>query len=90
MDSGNPQQLTLDGLQRLATEYRRNAQRCHEIASFLVRQNGSLFWQSQAAKSFKEHIAESIAKLKEFQTDFIELGQNIDRRIATLERSGNL
>ena len=90
MATGDQQRMTIAGLRKLSKDYTDNARRCQEIANFLNTQQGSLFWQSQGASSFKENMTEYVKKLKQFHDDFIELSKEVDNRANTLERSGNI
>ena len=87
--SGDRQQMTIPAMRKLAQDYRKNAQECQDIANFLKSPLASMFWQSQAATSFRSNIDEYVRALNNFQQAFTGLSSDVDARAATLEQSGN-
>ncbi|HKP53632.1 MAG TPA: hypothetical protein VJ183_13395 [Chloroflexia bacterium] len=88
--SGVKRSMTTPRRRTLAVECYQTAQRCQEVVAFLGTQCSSLFWQCQAPASFKEHLAESMSKVRQLRSDFSELGQEIERRAAAFERAGGI
>ncbi|MBV9544780.1 MAG: WXG100 family type VII secretion target [Chloroflexi bacterium] len=76
-------------MQKLAQDYRRNAQQCQDIANFLKSPLATMFWQSQAATSFRDNINEYTRVLNNFQEAFTGLSTDVDARWRALEASGN-
>ena len=87
--SGDRQQMTIPAMRKLAQDYRRNAQQCQDIAQFLKSPLATMFWQSQAATSFRDNINEYTRVLANFQDAFTKLGSEVDARAGVLEASGN-
>lgn len=88
--SGDRQQMTIPAMRKLAQDYRRNAQQCQEIAQFLKSPLATMFWQSQAATSFRDNINEYTRVLANFQEAFTKLSSEVDSRAGVLESSGNV
>ncbi|MBV9169562.1 MAG: WXG100 family type VII secretion target [Chloroflexi bacterium] len=81
--------MTIPAMQKLAQDYRRNAQQCQDIANFLKSPLATMFWQSQAATSFRDNINEYTRVLNNFQEAFTGLSTDVDARWRALEASGN-
>ena len=77
-------------MRKLAQDYPTNAQECQDIANFLKSPLATMFWQSQAATSFRTNIDEYVRVLSGFQQAFTHLSSEVDARAATLEASGNV
>lgn len=90
MSSSDAQFMTVAGLRKLASDYRRNADQCQQVATFLSSQNGSLFWQSQAATTFKQNMSEYMTQLRQFQADFTALARELDNRAGIMEQTRNV
>jgi uncharacterized protein YukE len=88
--SGDRQQMTIPAMRKLAQDYRKNAQQCQDIANFLKSPLATMFWQSQAANSFRDNINEYTRVLNNFQQAFTGLSADVDARAGTLEASGNV
>jgi uncharacterized protein YukE len=87
--SGDRQEMTLPAMQKLAKDYQTNATQCSEIAQFLQSPLATMFWQSQAATGFKENITQYVKVLREFETAFNNLAQDVTNRATTLAQSKN-
>ena len=90
MVTGDRQQMTIPAMQKLARDYKVNAQQCQEIAQFLKSPLATMFWQSQAASSFRDQITEYTRVLNNFQQAFTQLSGEVENRASTLEASGNV
>jgi uncharacterized protein YukE len=88
--SGDRQQMTIPAMRKLAADYRTNAQLCQEIATFLNSPLATLFWQSQAANSFRSNIGDYMRALNSLQDAFSGLATEVDTRAGVLEASGNV
>jgi uncharacterized protein YukE len=88
--SGDRQQMTIPAMRKLASDYRTNAQQAQEIATFLKSPLATMFWQSQAASSFRSNIDEYVQVLSRLQDGFTKLSQEVDTRAGVLEASGNV
>lgn len=88
--SGDRQEMTIPAMQKLARDYKTNARQCQEIAAFLKSPLATMFWQSQAATSFKGDINQYIKVLGEFEQAFTGLSNDVTARAQTLEVSGNV
>jgi len=87
--SGDRQEMTIPAMQKLAKDYKTNADQCTEIANFLKSPLASMFWQSQAATGFKENINQYVKALNEFHEAFTNLSQDVTNRAQTLSNSKN-
>lgn len=87
MASGKQQEMTVPGLRTLSKKYSSNAKNCQDLARFLKSQNESLYWQSEAATAFKEHMASYMKALNDFHRDFTGLSQELESRADLIEQS---
>jgi len=90
MPSGDQQQMAITAMEKLSIDYKSNADKCNEIASFLKSPLTTMFWQSQAANTFRQDMEGYIKMLSDFQTGFTSLGKEIDQRVLQLRHSGNV
>ena len=90
MASGDRQQMTIPAMHKLAKDYQTNARECQEIAQFLKSPLATMFWQSQAATSFRDQITEYTRVLNNFEQAFTGLSGEVESRASTLEASGNV
>jgi uncharacterized protein YukE len=88
--SGDRQQMTIPAMRKLAADYRTNAQQCQEIVTFLNSPLATMFWQSQAATSFRKDVDDYTRALKGLQDAFGGLATEVDSRAGVLEASGNV
>jgi uncharacterized protein YukE len=85
--AGDQQEMTVAGLRSLATTYQQRAADCQEVSTFLRQQNSSLFWQSDAASSFKQHMQDYLTVLARFHQHFTSLAQELNTRAQIIEES---
>jgi hypothetical protein len=90
MASGDQQQMAITAMQKLSTDYQSNAEKCGEIANFLKNPLTTMFWQSQAASTFRQDMDGYIKMLGDFQNGFQGLSKEIDRRVLQLQTSKNV
>jgi hypothetical protein len=90
MASGDQQKMAITAMQKLSTDYKSNADKCNEIANFLKSPLTTMFWQSQAANSFRQDMEGYVKMLGGFQSGFMSLSGEIDSRVGDLQRSGNV
>ena len=85
--AGDQQVMTVAGMRELAKKYEDNALKAREISNFLERQFTNLFWQSDAASSFKQHMAEYRQALRNLDTHFTNLAHDVKERANLTETS---
>jgi len=85
--AGDQQEMTVAGLRSLATQYQQRAVDCQEVSNFLRQQNSSLYWQSDAASSFKSHMTDYLTVLSRFHQQFTALSQELNTRAQIIEES---
>ena len=84
---GDNQEMSIESMRTLATKYEQNAQRCKSVAIFLRNQNASLYWQSDAAASFKSHMNDYMDVLNKFETTFTNLAREVRDRAQLIEET---
>jgi hypothetical protein len=87
---GDQQKMQLTAMEKLSIDYKSNAEKCNEIANFLRSPLATMFWQSQAATTFRQDMDGYIKMLSDFNSGFTSLGKEIDSRVLELRRSGNV
>jgi uncharacterized protein YukE len=90
MAAGDQQQLTIGTMQQLSKDYKLNATKCQEIAQFLRSPLATMFWQSQAANTFRQDMEGYVKMLNGFSEGFNTLSKEIDSRVGELQGSGNV
>jgi uncharacterized protein YukE len=90
MASGDQQQLTIGTMQQLSKDYTANATKSQEIAQFLRSPLATMFWQSQAANTFRQDMEGYVKMLNGFSEGFNTLSKAIDSRVAELQSSHNV
>jgi WXG100 family type VII secretion target len=90
MAIGDRQEMTIPAMRKLAQDYQRNAQQCVDIANFLKSPLASMFWQSQAATSFRDQVTQYTQMLTDLNDAFQRLSTDVTQRASTLEASGNV
>jgi uncharacterized protein YukE len=90
MAIGDRQEMTIPAMRKLAADYRTNAQQCQEIVTFLNSPLATMFWQSQAANTFRRDIDDYMRALNNLQDAFSGLATEVDTRAGVLESSGNV
>jgi uncharacterized protein YukE len=85
--AGDLQQATVAGLQTLATTYQQRATDCQDVANFLSRQNSNLYWQSEAATSFKNSMSDYMTVLNRLHQQFTNLSNELKNRAQILEET---
>ncbi len=85
--AGDLQEMTVAGLRSLATTYQQRAADCQEVASFLSQQNSNLYWQSEAASSFKNSMSEYMTVLNRFNQNFTSLSKELNQRAQIIEET---
>lgn len=90
MAGGDQQQLTIGTMQQLAKDYTSNATKCQDIAQFLRSPLATMFWQSQAANTFKQDMEGYVKMLSDFSQGFTTLSKEIDARVGELQGSRNV
>jgi uncharacterized protein YukE len=90
MANGDQQQMTVGTMQKLSTDYQSNATRCQDIAHFLQSPLATMFWQSQAANSFRQEMDGYIKMLNGFSEGFTTLSNEITKRVGELQSSKNV
>ncbi|HEX9990886.1 MAG TPA: hypothetical protein VGE45_20705 [Chloroflexia bacterium] len=81
------QEMTVESLRQLSSKYNVNADRAQRVAQFLRDQKGSMYWQSEAATSFKNSLQEYIEMLTRFNQHFSELSKEVKARADIIEES---
>jgi uncharacterized protein YukE len=87
---GDQQVLTVDAMQKLARDYQQNATKCQDVSSFLRSPLANLFWQSQAASTFRQDMEGYVKMLGGFADGFTSLSKEIDSRVGDLQQSHNV
>jgi uncharacterized protein YukE len=90
MANGDQQQLTVGAMQKLAKDYQANATRCQDISKFLRSPMATMFWQSQAANTFRQDMDGYVKMLNGFSEGFTTLEREINARVTELEGSRNV
>ncbi|HEY1293152.1 MAG TPA: hypothetical protein VGJ60_08740 [Chloroflexota bacterium] len=90
MAGSDQQQLTVGTMQQLAKDYTSNATKCQEISQFLRSPLATMFWQSQAANTFKQDMEGYVKMLHDFSEGFTSLSKEIDARVGELQSSRNV
>jgi uncharacterized protein YukE len=88
--SGDQQQLTVPAMQKLSRDLTQNATKCQDISQFLRSPLAAMFWQSQAANTFKEDTESYVKMLNGFREGFTSLSKEIDSRVGELQGSRNV
>jgi uncharacterized protein YukE len=79
--------LTPEAMRELAQKYQQQANRAKELAGFLQQMTSNVFWQSDAATSFKTKIQEYRTLLDRLHVFFGELSTEMKSRAEILETS---
>jgi uncharacterized protein YukE len=90
MPGSDQQQLTVDAMQKLSRDFQTNARQCQDISQFLRSPLASMFWQSQAANTFKSNMEGYVKMLNGFNEAFTSLSKDIDSRVVELQGSHNV
>jgi hypothetical protein len=90
MANGDQQQMTVGAMTQLSKDFVNNAGKCTDISNFLKSPLATMFWQSQAANSFRQDMESYQKMLSSFREGFTSLSKDIDGRVNELQSSRNV
>lgn len=81
------QEMTVESMRQLSQKYNQNAEASQRVANFLQDQKGSMYWQSEAATSFKTSLQEYTELMRRFNQHFTSLSREVTERANIIEES---